>query len=65
MGNGCDFCNKSLCLQDTPIAVVDALWSWLMADFDKDGRVFMYAEGDDRSDHYYPKWCPECGRKLG
>lgn len=28
------------------------------------GETVMYACGEDYSDYYYPKFCPECGRKL-
>jgi len=24
----------------------------------------MYGKGDDETDFYYPKYCPECGRRL-
>lgn len=27
------------------------------------GNIFLAAEGDDAS-FYYPKYCPECGRRL-
>lgn len=29
----------------------------------KDGSYYIAASGDDRV-WYYPKYCPECGRKL-
>lgn len=29
-----------------------------------DGRLYIYGECCDESAHYYPKYCPECGRKL-
>lgn len=29
-----------------------------------DGRLYIYGECCDESIHYYPKYCPECGRKL-
>lgn len=28
-----------------------------------DGRYIIWATGDDNAE-YYPKFCPECGRKL-
>lgn len=31
---------------------------------DENGKLFFIAAGDDYSDRYYPKFCPECGRKL-
>lgn len=32
---------------------------------DESGRFYMMAVGEDTSDRYYPKFCPECGRFLG
>lgn len=31
---------------------------------DEAGRTAIYASGDDYSELYYPRFCPECGRKL-
>lgn len=31
---------------------------------DEDGNVVLIAFGENQSDYYYPKFCPECGRKL-
>lgn len=39
-------------------------WSWLKACKDKDNRLALYAVGDEDTELYYPKFCPECGRKL-
>lgn len=36
----------------------------LIRGVDEDGRVFIIAEGEDESDRYYPKFCPECGRQF-
>ena len=30
---------------------------------EQDGKMYIAASGDDRA-FYYPKYCPECGRKL-
>lgn len=32
---------------------------------EKDGTVTLSACGEDETDNYYPKFCPECGRSLG
>lgn len=29
-----------------------------------DGRISIVGLGDGRTDPYYPKFCPECGRQL-
>lgn len=39
-------------------------WTSLIRGVDETGKVFIIAEGEDDSDRYYPKFCPECGRKL-
>lgn len=39
-------------------------WTELRAGKDKDGKVIMYGQGDGETNFYYPKYCPECGRKL-
>lgn len=31
---------------------------------DKNGNLLLIAFGMNQSDYYYPKFCPECGRKL-
>lgn len=39
-------------------------WTSLMVGAEPDGTIFLSAMGDDESDHYHPKFCPECGRQL-
>lgn len=39
-------------------------WTIVSIGVDKNGRIAIMGEGDDYTDHYYPKFCPECGRKL-
>ena len=39
-------------------------WTWLKACKDKDNRLALYGVGEDFTEMYYPKFCPECGRKL-
>lgn len=39
-------------------------WTTLKAGKDKDDKVIMYGQGDGLTEFYYPKYCPECGRKL-
>lgn len=31
---------------------------------DENNRVVIYGISNDYSNPYYPKYCPECGRKL-
>ena len=44
--------------------LVNCMWAQLHYGVDRNGRPFIIAVGDDVSDYYYPKYCPECGRKL-
>lgn len=37
---------------------------WLIACKDPDNRLALHALCDDGAELYYPKFCPECGRKL-
>ena len=38
-------------------------WTSIYSGVDARGRIRITASGDDRAD-YYPKFCPECGRRL-
>lgn len=31
---------------------------------DENGKYIIFAIGEETSNYYYPKYCPECGRKL-
>lgn len=39
-------------------------WTWIKACKDEDNRLALYAVGDENTELYYPKFCPECGRRL-
>jgi len=36
----------------------------LLHGVDRDNRLFIFARSDDDTDRYYPRFCPECGRKI-
>lgn len=38
-------------------------WTLMYAGVDENGDMTLVASGDGRA-VYYPKYCPECGRKL-
>ena len=38
-------------------------WTSLRGGKDGQGKTIIIAKGDDE-EYYYPKFCPECGRKL-
>lgn len=71
---GCKYCNQKprfVDLDGTPVLISDiemvrgdGSYAALMIGADEDGRLRMYASGENESDDYYPKFCPECGRKL-
>lgn len=39
-------------------------YSILYFGVDQDAQMYIVASGDDRTERYYPKFCPGCGRKL-
>lgn len=39
-------------------------WTTLECGVDNEDRLFLIACGEDETEHYYPKFCPECGRQL-
>lgn len=49
---------------DSSKVISSGPWTWLRACKDKDNRLALYGVGDDYTELYYPKFCPECGRKL-
>lgn len=49
---------------ESRITVVDGGWSALYFGAEEDGTLFMSAVGDGETEHYHPKFCPECGRQL-
>ena len=67
----CDFCDirydASATLdseREKRQSLVYGFWATLIHGIDKNNRAFIVACGDDESDYYYPKFCPECGRRL-
>ncbi len=50
--------------RDSKTEIVSGGWTSLYFGAEADGRLFMSAQGDGETDHYYPKFCPECGRQL-
>lgn len=49
---------------ESKITVVDGGWAALYFGAEADGKLFMAAAGEGMTDHYHPKFCPECGRQL-
>ena len=39
-------------------------WTSLFIGANASGQIIMCACGDDFTDDYHPKFCPECGREL-
>jgi len=44
--------------------LVPGIWTSLRHGVDNYGQFFIFAKGEEESERYYPKFCPECGRKL-
>lgn len=49
---------------ESRVILAEGVWSGLYFGVKEDGTLFMLAAGEDESDYYYPKFCPECGRRL-
>ena len=44
--------------------IADGLWTSVMTGIDRNGFRFIFGYGDDYTERYYPRFCPECGRRL-
>lgn len=72
MENKCKICgckpyfdhNESYSLFGSSIELASGGWTDLRAGKNENNKVIMYGLGDGETDLYYPKYCPECGRKL-
>lgn len=67
----CKFCSMTPTIEDwgynnwdNEIQLAIGGWTALYIGVDEVGKICMRASGDDYTDNYYPKYCPECGRKL-
>ena len=49
---------------DSTICLAEGGYSQLRAGKDEDNKVVMFGCGNDYTEAYYPKYCPECGQKL-
>lgn len=49
---------------DSAIELTSGGWTNVFAAKDENNKVCIYGLGDDYTENYYPKYCPECGRKL-
>ena len=49
---------------DSSVELASGSWTMLYACKDRHGMLALYGCGDDETEFYYPKFCPECGRKL-
>ena len=58
----CKICENKIKSQVTTIA--NGYNTYLDMGIDENLRLYFKAIGDDETDKYYPKYCPECGRKL-
>lgn len=67
----CRYCNRkpefdksgSFYEWDNEEEIAQGPWTLMYAGVDEKGRMILTASGDGRA-VYYPKYCPECGRKL-
>ncbi len=65
---GCEFCRRKWDPQglrfDNCTEVARGGWVGLYYGVDEFDKPYLFAEADDDTDPYYPKFCPECGRDL-
>lgn len=68
---GCSFCTARYAAfmpwqheREQRKELVPGGWTTLERGVDADNHTLIIAVGDDETDRYYPKFCPECGRKL-
>ena len=67
----CKYCNRkpefdksgNFYEWDNEEEIAQGPWTLMCAGVDEKGRMILTAIGDERA-VYYPKYCPECGRKL-
>lgn len=70
-GKECKLCSRkvkfgrygSYSSTDNEITIATGAWTTLEAGLDPRGNLYLSAMGDGRAD-YYPKFCPECGKKI-
>lgn len=58
------FYDEEYSLYHSTIMLVDGGWTEVVAGKDKNNKVIICGQGDGNTRFYYPKYCPECGRKL-
>ncbi len=71
MGDSCSFCGitydpSKRCefKREHHEDLVPGIWTQLRHGVDDNGQFFIFASGEDNSERYYPKFCPECGRRI-
>ena len=58
----CKMCENKI--KSQVITITNGYNTYLDVGIDENLRLYFKAIGDDETDKYYPKYCPECGRKL-
>ena len=58
-----NYCGFGETVLDDSVELSNATWTSIKFGIQHNGRYVIWASGDDRAE-YYPKYCPECGRKL-
>ena len=55
--------NLNTCLCDSDLTAVYIGIAYPDSN-DFTNKIAIWGSGEDKTDYYYPKFCPECGRKL-
>ena len=68
----CNFCNRKTVLSKSgtyfhamnDVVVAEGNNIALSLGVDCNNNLCLWATSEDVTEYYYPKYCPECGRKL-
>lgn len=52
------------CQSGKHFVLTDGDYTALIVNCDSENRIFMYGSGDDATEKYYPRYCPNCGRRI-
>lgn len=68
----CSFCERKPFIDkngeyfgfESEETITSGPWTDLKSVIEEDGKLAIFARGDGDTDRYYPKFCPECGKRL-
>lgn len=51
-------------VNETEMQIGNSSWVGLYVCKDRNNKLYIYASGEENTDWYYPKFCPECGKQI-